>query len=118
MVDLFGTRPGLPPGDTTGSDHRTDLVAWLMAYRLMVDVTRIDGATKAYVQRTEALAQPLHGVLQAEKEKHDTYPAAECPPGFVFKPFAMGTQTELGPQAVALIPELATGGGALLHLRD
>ena len=46
-----------------------DLVAWQMAYRLMVDVTRIDGATNAYVQRTEALAQLLHGVLQAEKKK-------------------------------------------------
>ena len=58
-MGLFGTRPGLPPGDTTGSDRCMDLVARLMAYRLMVDVTRIDerlhaaygGACAAAAQR-------------------------------------------------------------------
>jgi hypothetical protein len=107
VVGLFGPRRGLPPGDTTGSDRRMDLVAWLMADRIMVDVTRVDGARDAYVARTDALAQPLHGVLEAEKEKDRTYPAAECPANFVFVPFAMGTQTELGPRAVSFIQSLA-----------
>lgn len=108
VVGLVGPKPGLPPGVTTGADRRMDLVAWLMADRILVDVTRVDGARDAYVQRTDALAQPLHGVLEAEKEKDRTYPAAECPPGFAFVPFAMGTQTELGPRAVAFVRALAS----------
>ena len=42
-----------------------------------------------------------------EKEKDRTYPAAECPAGFDFVPFVMGTQTEMAPRAVSLTRALA-----------
>ena len=107
VVGLFGPRRGLPPGDSTGSERRMDLVAWLHAFRLLIDVTRVDGALAAYLQRATDVAEPLHGVSEAEKEKRRTYPADECPPGFALVPFAMGTQTELGASAASLVNELA-----------
>ena len=57
------------------------------------------------------MAEPLHGVAEAEKERHCTYPADECPSGFTFVPFAMGTQTEMGLSAVSLVNDLATREG-------
>jgi len=107
VVGLFGPRRGLPPSDPSGSERRMDLVAWQHAFRLLVDVTRVDGALAAYLQRAEAVAEPLHGVAEAEKEKRRIYPADECPPGFALVPFAMGTQTELGASAVSLVNDLA-----------
>ena len=50
-------------------------------------------------------SKQIEGPAAAEKRR--TYPADECPPGFAFVPFAMGTQTELGASAVSLVNELA-----------
>ena len=66
-----------------------DLFIWQGAYRLLVDGTRIDGATESYLRRALAVTQPLHGVEEADKEKHKRYPDSPAP--MEFKPVAVGT---------------------------
>ena len=65
------------------------LVIWQGAYRLLVDGTRIDGATDTYLRRALAVSQPLHGVEEAEKETHKRY--SDSPNTMEFKPVAVGT---------------------------
>ena len=65
---LYGPHPTSPPGSTAGCERRVDLFIWQGAYRLLVDGTRIDGATDSYLRRALAVSQPLHGVEEAEKE--------------------------------------------------
>ena len=82
-----------------------DLFIWQGAYRLLVDGTRIDGATESYLRRALAVTQPLHGVEEADKEKHKRYPDSPAP--MEFKPVAVGTQIELGASARVVIGMLA-----------
>ena len=107
---LYGPHPNSPPGSTTGCKRRMDLFFWQGAYRLLVDETRIDGATDSYLRRALAVTQPLHGVEEAEKEKHKRYPDSPAP--MEFKPVAVGTQIELGASAREVIGMLAKRAAA------
>ena len=81
-----------------------DLFIWQGAY-LLVDGTRIDGATDSYLRRALAVSQPLHGVEEAENEKHTRYPDSPAP--MEFKPVAVGTQIKLGASVREVIGMLA-----------
>ena len=83
-----------------------DLVLWDRAIRWLVEFTRVDGALAPHLAHTDGVLRPLFGVTQAEKHKDEHY--ADYPPGFLFKAFAMGTQSELGPSALAIVKSLAT----------
>ena len=107
---LCGPHPNSPPGSTAGCERRMDLFIWQGAYRLLVDGTRIDGATDSYLRRALAVSQPLHGVEEAEKEKHKRYPDSPAP--MEFKPVAVGTQIELGASAREVIGMLAKRAAA------
>ena len=99
-----------PPGSTAGCERRMDLFILQGAYRLLVDGTRIDGATDSYLRRALAVSQPLHGVEEAEKEKHKRYPDRPAP--MEFKPVTVGTQIELGASAREVIGMLAKRAAA------
>ena len=88
VKELYGPPLNSPPGSTAGCERRMDLFIWQGAYRLLVDRTRIDGATDSYMRRALAVSQPLHGVEEAEKEKRKRYP--DCPGTMEFKPVAVG----------------------------
>ena len=75
------------------------------AIRWLVDFTRVDGALAPHLAHTDGVLRPLFGVTQAEKHKNEHY--TDYPPGFLFKAFAMGTPSELGPSALAIVKSLA-----------
>ena len=68
---------------------------------MLVDGTRIDGATNTFLRRTLPVSQPLHGVEEAEKDKHKRYP--DSPNAMEFKPVVVGTQIEIGASAREVI---------------
>jgi hypothetical protein len=72
---------------------------------LCVDPTLLDAAAPQLLARAQAALGPLPRPLdKAEEEKAAHY--ADTPPPFSFHPFAVGTQTELGASAGALLGTL------------
>jgi len=94
---LFGPFPTEPTGSARGSERRMDVVAWDRDLRFLVDVTRRDGATATHLDRADALAHPLRGVLDGDKEKLDYY--ADHPHGWTVLPFSVDTQCAFSPCA-------------------
>ena len=87
-MGLFGTRLGMPLGDTTGSDLQNDGPGGL------ANGVPVDGGRHAHRRCDFRRRGRSKGPTVTSKKK-------------LFRPFVMGTQTELGPQAIALIHELA-----------
>lgn len=106
VVGLFGARPGAPPGSTTGTQRRMDLVAWSGLLRILIDVTKVNGATPDILAVSDAVARPLAGVIAAERSKFAHYP--DPPDGWRMLPVAIGSQGELAPLAAELLHLLAT----------
>jgi hypothetical protein len=106
VTGLFGAYPDAPPGSDAGTKRRMDLVAWAGMLRVLIDVTKVNGATPDILAVSDAVARPLAGVIAAERAKFDHYP--DPPDGWRVWPAAIGSQGELGPQAESLLHLLAT----------
>jgi hypothetical protein len=98
----------LPNGKTKGANRRPD-VACIDSASLakeLIDGTVRNTSLAAYVARPAALREPLHAVLEAEKDKLKHY--ADMPEGWTLVPAAMGTQLEIGPLFHVYLLALAT----------
>ena len=84
-----------------------ELASWLLPE--VARQSSIVGAP-ACAARLNSGTQPLHGVEEAEKEKHKRYPDSPAP--MEIKPVAVGTQIELGASAREVIGMLAKRAAA------
>ena len=102
VTGLFGPYPNKPGGAQRRMDFVETLAAGVVG---LVDFTCPDGALPNHVGRATALLNPTHHLEDAEKKKGKKY--ADHPEGMKYRTFAMGTQGELGKEAMAWLDEWA-----------
>ena len=99
--------PHLFAGCAQGKERRPDLaIQTPQLEKVLLDGTVRDTVAPSLLARANALERPLRAVVEGEEDKNKTY-LADTPAGFSFQPFAVGTQTELGPSTTAYVGRLA-----------
>lgn len=94
----------VPKRDNRRGDHLAIFQAG--ALKRVVDVVVHDSANAKAVAKADHLRFPARGLAKAEKDK-DTRYNRDLKPGYVFEAFGMGTQSELGATAQAVVGRLA-----------